>query len=307
VPASVSRSERVALALDPGAVGLDQRREGADQARAVEAGVLAHLGDLDADLVGPVLVADAADLVARDLGGPQLADLVVLVGAGDVDAGVVADGPLEAVAEGQGEDALVVVVAVLAAAVRAGEEAVRVAEREADLKDEVEVAVAVERRALVDEEQAEHARAGGQAVDVGVADLAADPQAGRLGPAKPVRAAEDPRIEGDLERAGRAGNPPPADPGLLLVVLGDVLHDIFGVGELDLDMVDGGPGRGRREEHREAHRGREAMRPLGLDLLLAGVLGLAVAAGREVADGVGVIRVRRAVELRGEEARQVPA
>jgi hypothetical protein len=113
----------IALALDPGAVGLDERREGADQAGAVEAGELAHLGDLDADLVARVLVADAADLVVGDLGGPQLADPVVAVRARDVDAGVVADGPLEVVAEGEGEDPLVVVGGVLAAAVGAGQEA----------------------------------------------------------------------------------------------------------------------------------------------------------------------------------------
>lgn len=52
---------------------------------------------------------------------------------------------------------------------------------------------------------------------------------------------------------------------------------------------------------------REAVRALGLGLVLAGVLGLAVAAGREVVDGVGVVVVGGPVELRGEEAGEVPA
>ena len=252
-------------------------------------------------------MADAADLVVGDLGRAQLADPAVGVGAGDVDAGVVADGPLEVVAEGEGEDPRVVVGGVLAAAVGAGEEASRVAEGEADLEDEVEVAVAVERRALVDEEEAEDAGAGLEAVDVGRPELAADPQAGGLGPADAVAAAERPGIEGDRELVGAAGDAPPADPGPVLVVLGDVLLDVFGVGELDLDVVDGAARRGRREEHGQAHRGREAMRALGLGLVRAGVLGLALAARREVADGVGVVRVGGAVELRGEEAGEVPA
>jgi hypothetical protein len=295
-----------ALKLDPRAVGLDQGGQGADEAGAVEGGESAHLRDLNADLRLVGLVADRADLVARELGGPQLADHAVRVGAREDDAGVVADRPFAAVVEGHCEDPLILVDGVLAAVIGASEEAARVTEGEADLKDEVEVAVAVERGPLVDEEEAEDARSG-EAVDVGGAQLAAEPQAAGALDRDAVAPAEEPRVERHLDRLRAVRDALPADLRPLLVVLGDLLLDVFGVGDLDLEVVEVDARRGRGEEHGEAHRGREAVRTLGLGVAAAGVLGLAVAAGRELADRVGVVRVGGAVELWGEEAGEVPA
>jgi hypothetical protein len=184
---------RVALACRSRlAVGLDERREGADQAlghRGFATGP--HLGDLDADLARGSWL-DVRDLVAGDLGGaqrrapcrrPRARGRRWCCGRRPTR---VRRGRVRARTRGSSSPG------VLAAAVGAGEEAVRVAEGEADLEDEVEVAVAVERRALVDEEEAEHAGAGLEAVDLGGAQLAAEAQATRASgqrcPSRPPRA-----------------------------------------------------------------------------------------------------------------------
>jgi hypothetical protein len=131
-------------------------------------------------------VLDVGDFVARDLRGAQRAHLAVCLGDGAQEARVVTDGPLATIAEEEREHARIVVVpGALALAVRAPQEAVLVAEREPHLEHEVEIAILLERRAVVHEEEAEHARAGLEAFHLGGAQLALEAQPTRAGDPMP--------------------------------------------------------------------------------------------------------------------------
>jgi hypothetical protein len=93
----------------------------------------------------------------------------------------------------------------------------------------------------------------------------------------------------------------------LLVILGDLFFDVFGECDDHFQVIGRARCARRRQKHRQAHRGGEAVLALRLGLVVAGVLGLALAAGAQLADRVRIVAVGGAVVVRREEAGEVPA
>jgi hypothetical protein len=293
---------RVALRVEPLAVLLDERRERAAQALGIELREVRHRRHER----GHGAVLDVGDFVARDLRGAQRAHLAVCLGDGAQEARVVTDGPLATIAEEQREHARIVVVpGILALAVRTPQEAVLVAEREPHLEHEVEIAILLERRAVVDEEEAEHPRAWLEAFHLGGAQLALEAQPTRAGDTDALL--EGRLVERNLDRDGPMRD---AFPRVLLLVLAigrDLDLVVVGVRDLGDERVARLLG-ARRQVHAEAHRRGEAHGPLGLGLFGPRIVRLALAPRRELAAvRVHVIGLGRTRSLRREEAREVPA
>ena len=90
------------------------------------------------------------------------------------------------------------------------------------------------------------------------------------------------------------------------MILGHLDLDVVRVADLDLDLVARIVPARARQEHAQPQRRGEAHGPLGLGLVGASVIGLAVPARGQLALGL-VIRVGLAVGLGREEPGEVPA
>ncbi|NUQ33417.1 MAG: choice-of-anchor D domain-containing protein [Planctomycetaceae bacterium] len=292
---------RVSLLAEPLLVRLDERREGALQRVAVlELGEVPHAEHERRDR----LVSDARDLVPRDLRGAQGPDLAVRIRHGLEDTGVVPDGPLLPIAEEQRQHALIIVGGrVLAFAIGPPAEAVRVMEREANLKDVVEVPVFLERDAVVDEKQAEHARARLEAVHVGGAELPLDDEPRRQRDTDAL--AEHRLIERHRDPYRPMRNALPPMRLLVLAIERDLDLVVPRIRDLDLDGIR--PTLARRQVDAEPHRSREPDRPLRLRLLAPRIIRLALAPDRELAAvRIEIIRLGRPRPLRREKPGEVP-
>jgi hypothetical protein len=164
---------------------------------------------------------------------------------------------------------------------------------------------ALGRAAPVHDPEAGDARVVTQRLHRGRAELADGVQAHGLRDAD-ARCEQLP-VENDWKSDRPVRDPLPADLLPVLGVLGDLDRIVVGVAELHVEGVGAAHGLGR-EVDAEAHRGRESDRTGRLGLFAAGVLGLGLAAGGEVAAvRVEVVLLRGAVRLGREKASEVPA
>lgn len=225
----------IPLPFEPARVRRGQRRQRASESLAVELGEVRHAEQEAVDL--PVL--DLGHFMARELGRDEGADHAVRVGLRALDARVVPDGPLLPVAEEQREHARIVLARrVLAAPVRAPEEAAPVVERQPHLEDERSVALVLHHSALVDDPEAQHARAVAEPFHRGRAQLAHDAQPRRIANAAAVR--ELLRLECHGKANRPAGDALPAGLLLVLRVLCDLDGNVVRVGELHVQGVRAG-------------------------------------------------------------------
>jgi hypothetical protein len=173
----VAIERAVALLVQPAYVLRRERFQGPGKALAVELGQIRHAQGQPRD--GPVL--HVGHLVGRQLRRHEGADHAVLIRLGRQDARVVPDRPLLTVAKEQRENARVAVARrVLAAPVGPRQETALEMQGEAHLEDEGAISLLLQRGPLVDDPEAEHARAIAQALHRSRAQLADDAQPHRL-------------------------------------------------------------------------------------------------------------------------------
>jgi hypothetical protein len=181
-------------------------------------------------------VIDARHFEARELRRAEPSDLAFLL-LGSLDARVVPDSPLHAIAETEGEDALILVAAVFSTAVRSGAETAFERQCYADLKDELSVTIALDGTSIVHEKQAEDACAWLKPLHLRGAKLASDQQTARAWNRDPLSLLKSLRIERDVHTNGTVRYAFPTDVLLVAVFKSDLDFVIVRVPDVDLDGV----------------------------------------------------------------------